>query len=269
MKKPEKILVFIPIYNCEDQISRVLSQFKDKHLAIIDEILIIDNRSHDQSLIYAQKALESYIHNCKARIFKNHQNYSLGGSIKIAFNYACHNQFDYLITLHGDDQAYIEEALQQIETGVHRQHEMCIGARFHQKSTLEGYSYVRSFGNQALNFLCSLITRRKIIDLIAGLNIYDVNFIRKAYPDYLSFPDNLTFDVHWLLYLIKSQARFTYFPITWREKDQISNAKVFKQTAIILWLFLKFAINKKKLFCEPRIHQDFLIEYSYDILYEK
>ncbi|OJX07698.1 MAG: hypothetical protein BGO76_09040 [Caedibacter sp. 38-128] len=244
----EKILVFIPMFNCEKQIKKVILQFSLKTQKLFDEIIIIDNRSDDKSIEIAESALSKNITTCKASIFKNKENYSLGGSIKVAFKYAIDNGFDYIITLHGDAQGNIKDAIPIIKTGQHRKVDMCIGARFHHNSTLDGYSWFRTFGNKVLNFLCSIITLRKIDDLIAGLNIYSVKFIKEIYPICLSFPNNLTFDVHCLMYMIKNKKNFTYFPLVWKEEDQVSNAKVFKQAFIILKLFSKFILNKKSLF---------------------
>ena len=43
----KKIMVFIPMYNCEKQIVRVLSQFDDDVCRYIKEIVIVNNRSTD------------------------------------------------------------------------------------------------------------------------------------------------------------------------------------------------------------------------------
>lgn len=45
----ERILVFIPAYNCAKQITRVLAQFDgiERHFA---EVLVVDNRSPDNTL---------------------------------------------------------------------------------------------------------------------------------------------------------------------------------------------------------------------------
>ena len=52
----EKILVFIPGYNCEKQIVRVLKQFDENVLKHIDEIIFVNNRSTDNT----EKAVLDY-----------------------------------------------------------------------------------------------------------------------------------------------------------------------------------------------------------------
>ena len=53
-----KILIFIPMYNCEKQISRVISQFDDDTQKLFDEILVVDNISEDNSLKVAEESLK-------------------------------------------------------------------------------------------------------------------------------------------------------------------------------------------------------------------
>lgn len=267
MIKKDKIMIFIPMYNCERQISRVVLQFIHEYQSFFDEIVIIDNRSEDNSLKEAQRALEENVRYCKATLLQNEKNYSLGGSIKIAFNYAIENSYDYMIVLHGDDQGNIKDAIPLIESKIYKNYDMCIGARFHADSKIEGYSIFRTIGNKILNFLCSMITKVKIYDLIAGLNIYRVNFLKNNF--YLSFPDNLTFDVHCLLYMIRNKKKFIYFPLTWRELDQVSNAKLFKQTIVILKLFLRFIFNKGFLAENLESSVKWQTDYKYRVIYCK
>ena len=62
--------VFIPMYNCESQIPRVLSKFKKDTCQIFDEILIIDNGSTDSSLDSAKKTAK-LLKNIKITILQN------------------------------------------------------------------------------------------------------------------------------------------------------------------------------------------------------
>lgn len=43
----EKLLIFIPAYNCEKQVPRVLSQLLDPHvLPWVGECIVVNNRLH-------------------------------------------------------------------------------------------------------------------------------------------------------------------------------------------------------------------------------
>ena len=49
----DKILAFIPCYNCAPQIGRVLQQFRGPVAARIHEVLVLDNGSRDDSVARA------------------------------------------------------------------------------------------------------------------------------------------------------------------------------------------------------------------------
>ena len=44
-----KVSVIIPAYNCEKQIIRVLNQLDDEVLSYFDEVLVVNNRSTDDT----------------------------------------------------------------------------------------------------------------------------------------------------------------------------------------------------------------------------
>lgn len=45
---PERFLVFIPAYNCEKQMPRVLNQLLDRQVAaMVTECIVVNNRSTD------------------------------------------------------------------------------------------------------------------------------------------------------------------------------------------------------------------------------
>jgi len=251
------------MYNCEKQISRVLSKFSDHVQSFFTEVLVVDNGSKDDSLAAAKQALAK-IKNIKTTLVQNNENYSLGGSHKVAFNYAIDNSFDYVIVLHGDDQGSIEDMLPQIESNNYKNYDSLLGSRFHYESKLVGYSLFRTYGNIVFNLFCSLVTGRWITDMGSGLNIYDVNYLKPKF--YLYFPNNLTFNVYLLFYGCYVKSKFKFFPLTWKEEDQISNAKVFEQGFIILGLLFEYLFSANKIFAG--IDNEYSqIDYSFKTLY--
>ena len=53
-----KILLFIPAYNCQDQIYRLISNLKVHEISNFNKIMIIDNLSTDKTSIYAEEAIK-------------------------------------------------------------------------------------------------------------------------------------------------------------------------------------------------------------------
>jgi glycosyltransferase involved in cell wall biosynthesis len=261
----DKILVFIPMYNCEKQIPRVLNKIRNlkEKQKYLFEILIIDNRSKDRSCDAAIQASEGLLIN--VTVIKNKSNIYLGGSHKVAFNYAIENSFDYLIVLHGDDQGDIRDIILYIEKGEYKKYDSFLGSRFHKNSKLVNYSKFRIFGNRVFNALVSISVKHKIRDIGSGLNMYKVTYLENKF--YLPFPNNQNFNIYMLLYSLYSNSPFVFFPLSWREDDQTSNAKLFSQTAEICTLMLRYFFNKKKVFTlfKNKIQTEI---YEYDVLFE-
>lgn len=260
-----KILLFIPMYNCEKQITRVLGQLTGEVCDYLDEVIIINNRSTDNG----EEAVCNYLRenelSVKISLLRNDANYGLGGSHKVAFKYAVENNFDYIILLHGDDQGDISNILPYLKSGEYENYDCFLGARFMKGSKLQGYSAFRTFGNRVYNIFFSIGAGRKVYDLGAGLNMYKVDISKNKY--YFKYKDSLVFNCYMLLGSSYYKHRMKFFPIIWREDDQVSNVKMVSQAMTTLKLLGAFVFKRKK-FLEAE-HRDVVIEdYTAQIIYE-
>ena len=240
-----KILLFIPCYNCEKQITRVLAQLTPEVLQYLSRVLIVNNRSTDHTEERAAEYLKAHP-SIPATLVRNDENYGLGGSHKVAFSYAMEGGYDHVIVLHGDDQGSIADLVPYLKDGSYEKYDSYLGSRFAKGSKLCNYSKFRIFGNHVFNVVVSAATGRHLTDLGSGLNLYRTDYLKSRF--YMDFPDTLTFNVYMLLYGVYSKSDFAFFPLTWREEDQISNAKFFRQAREILSLVLRYVFRRKKLF---------------------
>ena len=172
------------------------------------------------------------------------QNYGLDGSHKVAFQYAVQHNFDYLIVLHGDDQGDIRDVLPLVHSGRHRKYDCCLGSRFMPESRIKGYSTLRVVGNYGFNWLFSLVAGHKITDLGSGLNLYAVPPLANGY--YKKFPDTLYFNDCMILALCHLKQKVLFFPISWREEDQVSNNKLTSFGVSLLKLCGRYLKNKNE-----------------------
>lgn len=239
MYMKDKILVFVPMYNCEKQIVRVLGQFNGDVKNYISEVILVNNISTDNGENAAINKIKEMNSEISIKVLRNRDNYGLGGSHKVAFNYAIENGFDYIIVLHGDDQGSIDNLLPILKKGNYKKRDCILGGRFIKGSKLVGYSKFRTFGNKVFNIVFSICLNKKIYDLGAGLNMYSTKMLRTRY--YMNFPDNLTFNCYMLFAIDSYKQSYKFIPIVWREEDQISNVKMTKQA----WQTLKMAVGYK------------------------
>jgi len=244
-----KLLLFIPAFNCARQVVRVLEQLDPQVMAHIQRVLLVDNRSTDDTVEAVLEWVQRHP-GLPLVLLRNDANHSLGGSHKVAFDHALQNGFTHLLVLHGDDQADVRDLLPWLEEGRVLQLDAFLGSRFTRDSRLLGYSRFRILGNLLFNALVSLVAGRRLTDLGSGLNLFRTAPL--ADRAYLLFPDNLNFNVYLLMYLVHTRARFEFFPISWREDDQISNVRFVRQSLEILSVCLRYRLDRQGLFASTR-----------------
>lgn len=246
-KTKPKIIVIIPSYNCARQIPRVLEGFDAELLARVQEVIVVNNRSTDDTVDSALSALKKMATK-KIRVCTNIENVSLGGSHKVGFFYGKSVGADYVAILHGDDQAETKELnilIDEIEDN--QELDAVLGSRFMKGSSLHGYSLQRIIGNKVLNFLYSIVMFKNTKDLGSGLNIFKLSAIDDE--EVINFGDDLGFNFDLLLYLYKSKASVKFVPISWKEEDQVSNARNFKvaKLAAVRLVKWRFGIKPKNI----------------------
>ncbi len=245
----DRILLFIPAYNCENQIVRVLSQLTPEVTEFIEEVLVINNRSTDNTEEAVREYREKHPE-LRLKLLRNNENYGLGGSQKVAFSYAAEHGFDYAVILHGDDQGDIRDFLPVFRKKYYKYYDCVLGARFMPGSRLEGYSALRTFGNIVYDFLFAAVLRRRVFDLGSGLNMYDVRIFKDGF--HLSFPDDLTFNYCMVLSDGYYNHSVRFYPISWRETDQVSNVKLTNQAARVLRMLVKYLFDPSSIKGEYR-----------------
>lgn len=260
----DSVLIFIPMYNCEKQIPRVLeklSSLSEAEKRLFAEVLVVDNRSKDGSVAAASEAARGL--GLPAKVVRNRENYGLGGSHKAAFDYALGKGFGGVIVLHGDDQGDIRDILPYLPE--RENWDSMLGSRFSKGSKLSHYSAFRIFGNHVFNGVFTLATGKRVKDLGSGLNYYDAGYLRSGFYRY--FPNDLTFNVYLLLYGIHAKSRYRFFPLSWREEDQVSNARFFKQSRRMLGLLCQYLFCRSKLFSQTENAYS-QTEYRFDVVFD-
>lgn len=224
----KNVLIFVPAYNCEKQIGRVIDQLEQSWIMNSNaKVIIVDNNSTDDTV----KVVLNRIHERNDKYIEliiNDSNYGLGGSHKVAFQYASIHKYEWIIVLHGDDQGSIVDLKGEILALSQSNADCILGSRFMRGAFINGYSRFRIFGNIIFNLIYSICLRSVVFDLGSGLNIYRVSKLRGE--QYLRFPDGLTFNCVMLCSNIINQDKVNFVPISWREDDQVSNVRLIRQS---------------------------------------
>lgn len=217
-----RVLLAIPAFNCAPQIGRVVDALARAVIPAVERVAVIDNRSTDGTAEVAAAAIGPL--DSRFQLWQNSENYGLGGTHKVAFQQALEQGFDAVAVLHGDDQADPGDLPRLVQRWTADPSAAAVlGTRFARGSRRSGYSRTRTLGNIGINALYSLVALRRSSDLGSGLNVFSTSHLRDR--AFLDFDDRITFNIDLLLHYFSRHERLLYEPISWREFDQVSNAR--------------------------------------------
>lgn len=245
MAEPQRrLMVAVPAYNCSAQIGRVIAQFTPEIAPHFAEVVVIDNQSRDDTIAKALAAAQA-CDTIPVSVMRNTDNYSLGGTHKVAFQRCLDRGLDGVVILHGDDQGRIADFVHIHQTIARNDPDCILGARFMKGADLTGYAAFRVFGNHVFNWLYTLTTRHRVYDMGSGLNYYSRKLIERGI--HKTMPDDLTFNNCMLLASYAARAQVAYAPISWREEDQVSNARLVNQSVKLLKYLRLYLTNRRAL----------------------
>lgn len=101
-KSDLKTALFIPCFNSDESITRVLDEVLTSEWSWLSGIFIFDNSSTDATVEFIKKWHCDNREALPIRLYLNDQNYSLGGSSILAIQNAIAADMDWLIVFHSD-----------------------------------------------------------------------------------------------------------------------------------------------------------------------
>ena len=166
-----RTIAAIPCYNEALAIGSVVLKLKLKARKYVDEVLVVDDGSTDDTVEVAEAA--------GAAVVSHGENKGYGAAIRTCFNYAKENNFDVMVILDGDgqhDPSYIPEFIKALRTNGA---DVVIGSRFLTKNKLSPIPRYRIVGMKVLNLFTRLVGKIKTTDSQSGYRAYSRKAIEK------------------------------------------------------------------------------------------
>ncbi len=170
MIRDNSIAVVMPAYNAEKTLENT---FSDIPMDIVDHIILVDDKSSDQTVIVAR---ELGIKN----IIEHEENKGYGGNQKSCYLKALDLKSDIVVMLHPDyqyDPRLIHSMCFLIANGVY---EVVLGSRILGRGALKGgmpkYKYI---ANRFLTLFQNLLIRQKLSEYHTGYRAFSANVLRK------------------------------------------------------------------------------------------
>lgn len=227
--KKKKILIFIPAYNVEKQILRVLKRIPIQSLSEhLIQILIIEDCSKDNTKLVIENYIKADPNKNLVKVINNEKNYGYGRVQKIAFNYALKNNFDYVIMLHGDAQYEPEKIPEFISNLINTDADAIFGSRFinSREPLKSGMPLNRYFGNRSVTFIQNLIVGTKMTEFHSGYRSFKINVLKNI--NFEKNSDDFYFDSEIIVQMAKKKFIIKEIPIATIYGDEVSNLKPIK-----------------------------------------
>jgi len=234
--KKQKILAFIPVYNEEKRIGDVLRRFPDK---IVDEILVVDDGSRDNSLDIIKKF--------NVKLMSNKKRIGVGAGIKKAARYGIENNFDILVVLAGNGKDDPKEIPNLLNPIIKEAYDYVQGSRFLKGLGYRNIPFPRLLAIKLFTLGWRLVTGFSATDATNGFRAYKLKILKdiNIFQKWLD-----TYELEYYLYYltIKKGYRIKEVPVS---KYYPSKKQYTKIRPIIDWwriirplIYLKLKIKK-------------------------
>ncbi|MCF6131629.1 glycosyltransferase family 2 protein [Flavobacterium wongokense] len=179
----KKIIVVLPAYNADKTLQKT---FEEIPFDIVDEVILTDDFSNDETVSVAQKIGIKHI-------ISHDSNKGYGANQKSCYQKAIELNADIIVMLHPDYQytpKLIPAMCSLVATDLY---EVVLGSRILGKGALKGgmpfYKYV---SNRILTFVQNVLMNQKLSEYHTGYRCFDVKFLKKI--DFKNNSDDFVFD---------------------------------------------------------------------------
>ena len=227
------VKVIIPAYNEEKSIANVINDIPE----LVDEIIVVNNNSTDNTVINAEKAGATVLSESKK-----------------GYGYACLKGLDYIsnqvkkpdiiVFLDGDYSDYPEELVKLIKPIIDNNVDFVIGARVKQLRATHSMTPQQIFGNWLATFLMKILYGARFTDLgpfraIKYEKLLALHMEDKTYG----------WTVEMQLKALKQKLTYVEIPVKYRERIGVSKVSgtlkgtIYAGISILSWVF-KYSIKR-------------------------
>jgi len=238
----KKLLIVVPCYNEQGNISKVYDQLTSLSIAGVEiTVLPVNDCSKDDTLNVIRS---------KTNVFINLPiNLGIGGAVQSGYKYAKRYNYDIAIQFDGDGQHPANQIAELIQPILNSEANVVIGSRFLNKEGFQSSS-IRRFGINYFKRLIRTLLNITITDSTSGFRAIDKNVIEKVcnyYPDTYPEPEAI------ILYHLNS-FKIKEVPVIMSEREAgVSSIGSFfsvyymiKVTLGILFIYFRLKFNGKR-----------------------
>lgn len=231
-KLKKKVVVIMPAYNAEKTLAKTYADIP-KH--VIDEIILVDDGSHDKTVVVAKKlGIKTFVHP---------QNRGYGGNQKTCYMLALNEGAQIVVMIHPDyqyDATLTSEIIRPIQN--HR-FDIMLGSRIRtrQEALSGGMPLYKYVANRFLTAVENIILGQNHSEYHTGFRAYHRKVLVKL--PFHKFSDDFIFDQEFLISAAYTGFRIGEIPVPTRyfpEASSINFARSVKYGLETLFTLLKY-----------------------------
>lgn len=183
MLNNKKIIVVLPAYNAAKTLQKT---FDEIPLDIVDDVIITDDFSNDNTLEIAKKIGIGHI-------IAHEKNKGYGANQKTCYKKAIELKADIIVMLHPDYQ-YTPKLIPAMVTLVANDlYGVVLGSRILSKGALkDGMPFYKYVSNRILTLIQNILMSQKLSEYHTGYRCFDVSILNKI--DFENNSDDFVFD---------------------------------------------------------------------------
>jgi glycosyltransferase involved in cell wall biosynthesis len=243
--KDKKVIVVMPAYNAA---KTLLATVKDIPKGTVDEIILVDDGSKDNTVEVARRLGLTVIVHPKNRGY--------GGNQKTCYKEALKRGADIVIMVHPDyqyDSSLISELIWPIALG---RFDIMFGSRIRtrKEALVGGMPFVKYFLNRLISLIENIILGVNFTEHLSGFRAYSRKVIKTLPVD--KFSEDFVFDQQFMISAISYGFKIAEYPVPVRYLSESSSIKYIAGTrfllgtlmVLVLFILNKLNIYKSKIF---------------------
>jgi glycosyltransferase involved in cell wall biosynthesis len=230
-----KVIVVMPAYNAAKTLERT---YRDIPAGVVDEVILVDDVSHDQTVEIAQRlGIKTVVHI---------QNRGYGGNQKTCYMEALRDGADFVVMLHPDYQ-YDSTRLPDLLAGLREgKADLMLGSRFLQGAPLAGgMPWWKYLANRFLTWVENLVLGLRLSEAHTGFRAYRREVL-ETIPFVLN-SDGFLFDTQVIAQAVAFGFRIGEIGVPTRYFKEASSVN-FRQSVLYglgtLWTMLRFLLDR-------------------------
>ena len=232
--------VYIPAYNAEKTLLKVLSRIPQTVIDRVEEIFVVDNCSSDRTsdVVLEYKRAN---HLSKLHVIRNSTNLGYGGSQKVAYQHCIDQGYDTVVMLHGDAQ-YAPELVADILAPVESsKSDLVFGSRIAGHPLKGGMPLHRFLGNRVLTAFQNIFLGQRLSEYHSGYRAYSIAALKSVPFNNLS--SDYHFDTEIIILLIHHHKRLSETPIPTHYGDEKNYVNIWQYGTDVLVTTLSYWLH--------------------------